>query len=230
LVADSLERNADVRFAVARIEEADANLREVGAALFPEIDLAAAANRSRISNQAATPIPAGIPLLRNDFRFTLGTSFEIDFWGKLRRALEAARALALGSRYAKEVVTLSLAGLTAQTYFSLRSLDAQITVTRTTLESREDALTFVRNRARGGIASDLDLNQAELARADASIQLKELLRQRSIIEHQLGSLTGRLDLALPGGDLLTLPMPPLPPAGLPSTLLERRPCCWRSRS
>jgi multidrug efflux system outer membrane protein len=204
LVTDSLERNADVRFAVARIEEADANLREVGAALLPEIDLGAAANRSRISNQAATPLPAGFPLVRNDIRLTLGTSFEIDFWGKLRRALEAARALALGSRYAKEVVTISLAGLTAQAYFSLRSLDAQIAVTRTTLASREEALTFVRNRARGGIASDLDLNQAELARADASLQLTELLRQRAIIEHQLGSLTGRLDLALPGGDLMTV--------------------------
>jgi multidrug efflux system outer membrane protein len=223
LVANSLERNADVRFAVARIEEADANLREVRAALLPEIDLGAGANRSRISNQGATSIPAGTALLRNDVRLTLGTSFEIDFWGKLRRAVEAARALALGSRYAKEVVTISLAGLTTQAYFSLRSLDAQIAVTRTTLVSREEALTFVRNRARGGIASELDLNQAELARADASIQLTELLRQRSIIEHQLGTLTGRLDLALPSGDLMTLPMPPQPPAGLPSALLQRRP-------
>jgi multidrug efflux system outer membrane protein len=223
LVASALERNADMRIAVARIEEADANLREAGAAFLPEIDLGGTPQRQRLSALTATPIPSSIPLVRNDIRLTLGTSFEIDFWGKLRRALEATRALALGSRYAKEVVTLSLAGLTTQAYFSLRSLDAQIAVTRTTLESREEALTFVRNRARGGIASDLDVNQAELARADASIQLKDLLRQRSLIEHQLGSLTGRLDLALPTGDLLTLPMPPLPPAGLPSTLLERRP-------
>jgi multidrug efflux system outer membrane protein len=223
LVGSALERNADVRFAVARIEEADANLREAGAAFLPEVDLAAAPNRSRISNQTATPIPGGIPLVRNDIRITLGTSFEIDFWGKLRRALEATRALALGSRYAKEVVTLSLAGLTAQTYFSLRSLDAQIALTRITLQSRDEALSFVRDRARGGIASDLEVNQAELARADASVQLKDLLRQRSLIEHQLGSLTGRLELAVPAGDLMTLPLPPLPPAGLPSTLLQRRP-------
>ena len=223
LVASALERNTDMRFAIARIEEADANLREAGASFLPEIDLGAAPNRSRISNQTATPIPGGIPLVRNDIRLTLGTSFEIDFWGKLRRALEATRALALGSRYAREVVTLSLAGLTAQAYFSLRSLDAQIAVTRTTLESREEALTFVRNRARGGIASDLEVNQADIARADASVQLKDLLRQRSLILHQLGSLTGRLDLELQAGDLMTLPMPPLPPAGLPSTLLQRRP-------
>ena len=223
LVASALERNADMRIAVARIEEADANLREAGAAFLPEVDLGAAPSRSRISSQTANPVPASVPLVRNNVRLALSTAFELDFWGKLRRALEATRALALGSRYAKEVVTLSLAGLTTQAYFSLRSLDAQIAVTRTTLESREEALTFVRNRARGGIASDLEVNQAELARADASIQLKELLRQRALVEHQLGSLTGRLDLVLPPGDLLALPMPPLPPAGLPSTLLRRRP-------
>lgn len=223
LVASALERNADMRVAVARIEEADANLREAGAAFLPEVDLGGTPQRQRISGAAATPVPSSIPLVRNDIRLTLGTSFEIDFWGKLRRALEATRALALGSRYAREVVTLSLAGLTTQAYFSLRSLDAQVALTRTTLASREEALILVRSRARGGIASDLDVNQAELARADASVQLKDLLRQRSLIEHQLGSLTGRLDLALPAGDLLTLPMPPLPPAGLPSTLLQRRP-------
>ncbi len=223
LVASALARNADMRIAVARIEEADANLREAGAAFLPQVDFGATSARSRISNQTANPVPASVPLVRNNVRLALSTGFELDFWGKLRRALEATRALALGSRYAREVVTLSLAGLTTQAYFSLRSLDAQIAVTRTTLDSREEALTFVRNRARGGIASDLDVSQAELARADASIQMKELLRQRSLILHQLGSLTGRLDLALPTGDLLTLPMAPLLPAGLPSTLLQRRP-------
>jgi len=223
LVASALERNADVRLALARIEETDANLREAGAAFFPEIDFSATPQRLRLSNRTATPLPASIPLVRNDVRLALSTAFEIDFWGKLRRAVEATRALALGSRYAKEVVTLSLAGLTTQVYFSLRSLDAQVALTRVTLQSREEALVYVRNRAAGGIASDLEVNQAVLARADASAQLKELLRQRALMEHQLAALTGRLDLALPSGDLLTLPMPPLPPTGLPSTLLERRP-------
>jgi len=226
LVASALERNADMRIAVARIEETDANLREAGAAFLPEIDLLAVPTRSRISNQTATPIPASVPLVRNNLRIALATAYELDFWGKLRRALEATRALALSSRYAKEVVTLSLAGLTAQAYFSLRSLDAQIALTRATLASREETLDMVRRRVRGGIASDLDLNQAELARADASTQLKELQRQRALVLNQLATLTGRLDLALAEGnlsDLLNLPLPPPPPAGLPSTLLERRP-------
>src|SRR3990172_3303781 len=193
LVAGALARNADMRIAVARIEEADANLREAGAAFLPEVDLGATPSRSRISNQTANPVPASVPLVRNNVRLALSTAFELDFWGKLRRALETTRALALGSRYAKEVVTLSLAGLTTQAYFSLRSLDTQVALTRSTLASRVETLEMVRRRARGGIASDLDLNQAELARPDASVQLNELQRQRALAEHQLGALTGQLE-------------------------------------
>ncbi len=223
LVASAFERNSDVRIAVARIEEADANLREANASFLPQVDLNAVPARSRISTTQATPLPGTVPVVRNNVRLSATTSFELDFWGRLRRGVEAVRAQALGTRYAKDVVALSLAGLTAQAYFSLRSLDAQIAATRGTLASREEALTYVRNRARGGIASDLDLGQAETARADSAATLKDLARQRALVEHQLGTLTGRLDLALPGADLLALPVPPLPPAGLPSNLIERRP-------
>ncbi len=223
LVASALERNADLRLAVARIEESDANLREANATFLPEIDLGGTANRSRSSTLTGIPLPPGVPAVRTDVRLSASTSFELDFWGRLRRAREAVRAQALGTRYAKEVVSLTLAGLTTQAYFSLRSLDAQIAVTRETLANREESLAFVRQRAQGGIASDLDVNQAEGARADAAIQLNELQRQRTLIEHQLGTLTGRLDLTMASGDLLVLPMPALPPADLPSTLLERRP-------
>src|SRR5256885_10568534 len=83
------------------------------------------------------------------------------FWGKLRRATEAARAQDLSTRYAREVVTLSITALTTQTYFSLRSLDAQIASTRATLASRDETLSIVRRRAEGGLASDLDVRQAE---------------------------------------------------------------------
>ena len=224
LVASALERNADVRLAIARIEEADANLREANAAFLPEIDFSTAGtSRSRISQITATPLPPGIPPVRNNVRLSLTTAFEIDFWGKLRRGIESVRAQSLGTRYAKDVVNLSLAGLTSQAYFSLLSLDAQIAVTRESLASREETLRMVRARAQGGVASDLEVNQAVLARADASVQLRELQRQRALAEHQLATLAGRLDLTLPSGDLRTMPIPPVPPAGLPSTLLERRP-------
>ncbi len=172
LVASALADNLDVAFAVARIEEADANLREANAALFPEIDLAALGATvplQRLGDHAGRRFAS-----RNDLRVALSTSFEIDFWGRLRRMVESARAQALATHYARDVVTLSLAGLTTQTYFALRSLDAQIAPTRETLTTRDDNLDIVRRRADSGLASDLDLNQALGARADAAAQLKEL--------------------------------------------------------
>jgi len=223
LVATAIDRNSDIRLAVARIEEADANLRVANAAFLPEIDAVAAPNRQRFSQNVAVPTPAPFPTTRGDIRVAATTSFELDFWGKLRRAAESVRAQALGTRYAKDVVVLTLAGLTAQAYFSLRSLDAQVAVTRRTLASREQYLDFIRRRARGGIASGLDVAQAEASLADSASVLKDLLRQRSLAEHLLGSLTGRLDITVAGGDLLALPVPPLPPVDLPSDLIERRP-------
>ncbi len=220
LVATALSDNLDVAAAVARIEEFDADLREANAALFPEIDLGAAAARSRTSGAVAAPQSIRVS---NDFRVALSTSFEIDFWGRLRRLLESARAQVLATHYAKDVVTLSLAGLTSQTYFLLRSLDAQITATRETLTTREEYLGVVRRRVDAGLASGLDLAQAHGARSDAAAQLKDLVRQRALAEHLLGTLTGRLDLKVAPGDLAQLPVPPTPPTGLPSTLLERRP-------
>ena len=164
-----------------------------------------------------------MPAIRSDFRLTASTAFEIDFWGRVRRAGEAARGAAAGDGYARDVVELSVAGATAQAYFLLRSLDAQVVVTRESLALRQESLQLVRSRARGGIASDLDVAQSESARADAAAQLSELQRQRGLVEHQLGFLTGQPDLSLAAGDLRALPIPPTPPAGLPSSLLDRRP-------
>jgi len=220
LVVTALSDNLDVAAAVARIEEFDADLREANAALFPEFDLGGSAARSRTSGAVAAPQSIRVS---NDLRIALSTSFEIDFWGRLRRLLESARAQVLATHYAKDVVTLSLDGLTSQTYFLLRSLDAQITATRETLTTRDEYLVVVRRRVDAGLASGLDLAQALGARSDAAAQLKDLVRQRALAEHLLGTLTSKLDLKVASGDLAQLPVPPIPPTGLPSTLLERRP-------
>ncbi len=220
LVASALTDNLDVAYAVARIDEAEALLRESNALLFPQVDLLGVGARARSSGTVTTPAPIR---LTNDLRAALTTSFEIDFWGRIRRMIEASQAQALATRYAKDVVTLSLAGLTTQTYFALRSLDAQIAATRETLATRDDYLGIVRRRVEAGLASDLDYNQALGARSDASAQLKDFIRQRAIAEHLLGTLTGKLDLAIEPGGLAQLPVPPLPPVGIPSSILDRRP-------
>jgi multidrug efflux system outer membrane protein len=112
--------------AAARIEEADAVLRQVDAALLPQVN-ANAGSRSRISQTNATP-----PHRRSHSnKLGLSTSFELDVWGKLRRASEAARAQALGTRYASDTVSLSLAAAVTQAYLNLRAIDAQLLVTAT---------------------------------------------------------------------------------------------------
>jgi multidrug efflux system outer membrane protein len=223
-VDDALANNADVRAAAARVDETEAVLDQARAAMFPQVDLQGSTSRSRASTVGAVPLPATAPVLQTANRLVLSTTFEIDVWGRLRRADEAARAQALGSRYAEGVVAITLAGATAQSYFALRSLDAQAAALQAVVASREGALDLARRRAAGGLASDLDLAQASAALADARVQRREVLRQRDLVEHQLAVLAGRPGATIaPARSPDALPVPPVPPAGLPSTLLERRP-------
>jgi len=223
LVAATLAKNADLRLAAARVEEAEAVLREAGAAFFPEVAGGYAYARNRVSTRTVPPPSAIAPLTRSQNQLLASTSFELDFWGRFSRADEAARANLLGSRYSRDVVGLTLAGAAAQSYFGLRSLDAQVAVLARTIGARRDSLELARARLDAGLASELDVFQAQGALADAQVQRREAARQRALLERQLGQLTGKLDLRLPAGDLFALPVPPTPPAGLPSALLERRP-------
>jgi len=223
LITKARTNNTDIRIAVARIEESDAYLREVGAALFPQVDLSSSGSRSRITELGATPLPATVNPVRENYNIKLGTSFEIDFWGKLRRAKESARAQALASHYAKDTVDLTLQGLVASNYLLFRSLEAQIAVSKESLKSRTDSLALTKRRLDGGVASALDVYQAETAASNLAAQIADLERQKSISEHQLVLLTGDFNLKLASGDISQLPLPPVPPAGLPSALLEARP-------
>lgn len=222
LVERALAENADVQRAAARIEQADALLREAGAALFPDVGLGAAASRSRISGVGA-PIPAGAPLYRNSFQTVISTSFELDFWGRLRRASEAARAQALGTRHAKDTVELTLVSQVVGGYLNLRALDAQLELSRDTLATRRENVDILRSRVERGLTNELELQQALGAVAAIEAQIADLARSRGIAENQIALLTGNLGMRIEAGDLRSLPLPPLPPAGLPSSLLDARP-------
>ncbi|WP_119153407.1 efflux transporter outer membrane subunit [Caldimonas tepidiphila] len=215
LVDAALARNADLLQAAARVEQADAQLREAGSALFPSVNGSANGSRARrfVNGQAVTGTNLGL---------SLSTAFELDFWGRLRRADEAARAQALASRHARDTVRLTVAALTAQAYLSLRSLDEQIAITRETLRTRDEQLRVLRSRVEAGVSGRLDLDQSQVLRADAAVQLRELQRQRALAASQLGLLAGEPGLQV-GEGRLGQPVPAAPPAGLPSSLLLRRP-------
>jgi len=223
LIAKASKNNTDLKIAVARIEEADGYMREVGAALFPQVNLDSSSNRFRVTELGAVPMINGMSPTRSNFNVRLGTTFELDFWGKLRRAQESAKAQALASRFAKDTVDLSLKSLVTGDYLLLRSLEAQIEISKANMKSREDSLALTQRRLEGGVSSALDVHQAEVAYNSLKAQLADLTRQRAIIEHQLAVLTGDLDLKVTAGDIQSLPIPPVPPVGMPSTLLEARP-------
>lgn len=214
LVRDGLERGADVKLAVARVEEAEAALREARALLFfPEIDGNAGASRSR-TLQFGTG---------NSFNLGVSTSFEVDLWGRLRRAERSVQDQLLATQYGRDTVMLTLAATIARTYFTARSLDSQYVASQEILQATTQSLDLARKRLDAGLTSGLDVYQAESSRSAAAAQTKEIIRQRAAIVHQLGLLTGRMDLKVDPKDINFLPVPPLPPAGLPSDLLERRP-------
>ncbi len=222
LVGKALGQNLDLQAAVARVDEAEAAMREAGAALTPSVDLDGGASRSRSSTKAAV-YNAAMPVYRTTHTLGLSTAFELDFWGHLRRTREAARAQALASRHARDTVEISLAGMVANSYLALRAFDAELAVSRDSLDSREASLRIVNSRVEGGLASPLDQRQAEGAMAAIRAQIAGLRQQRAITEHQLALLTGQPELRVAPGDLRQLPLPPVPPAGLPSSLLEARP-------
>ncbi len=219
LVDRALAGNADLRIAVARVEQADAAAREAGAAFFPEIDGTAAVANNRISSLTSTLATRQ----RNVRSAALTTSYELDVWGRVRRNNEAARASLLASEYSRDAVRLSVAGLIAGNYLALRAADAQLAVTAETLNSRKDSLKLVQTRVDAGLVSPLDLHQAEAALAAAQAQQADLRRARALAEHQLALLTGAPDLKIAAGDLRQLPLPPVPPAGLPADLIDGRP-------
>jgi multidrug efflux system outer membrane protein len=223
LIATGRKSNADVRLAVARVQEAEGALREVRAAIFPEVTGTASYARQGVSTLAQPPVPSGIATVRPNYQALISMSYEVDFWGRISRGNEAARANLFANRLGRDVVDITLAGAIAQAYFARRSLDAQIAVLDNSIRVRRDSLDIAKARVDAGLAPELDLYQAQGALADAQVQRRDAARGRSIVDHQLAQLTGKLDLKLVPGELFALPLVPLPPAGMPSTLLDRRP-------
>ncbi len=151
-------------------------------------------------------------------------SFELDIWGRLRRATEAARANLLSEEENRKAVITTLVSDVASAYLSLRALDYQLDISQRTLATRQDSLGLVKNRQAGGVATLLDLRQSEQLVYTAAETIPTLQQQIEQTENQLSLLMGKNPGDIVRGRGLTeQEMPPEVPAGLPSALLERRP-------
>ena len=223
LIGGALNENYDVSIAATRVLQARAQLAIARSTQLPTITGGAEVVRRK--TPAAILGNFEIPSVTyNIFRIDATLSWELDFWGKFRSATDAQRANLLGTRWAARAVLVSVVDQVAQGYFTLRELDLELEIARRTLDARRESLQLTRVQERGGVVSMLDVREAEqLVDAAESVitNTERLIVQQ---ENALSVLLGRNPTAIPRGlPLVDQPEPPEVPAGLPSSLLERRP-------
>jgi multidrug efflux system outer membrane protein len=227
LIGIALAESKDVLIAAARVEEFYGRYGVQRGQQFPQVGATADAGSQRVSRVGNPAIPAGS--VRSDFySVDLGVSFELDLWGRLRRASEAARADLLAVEESRRTVILSLVSAVATSYVNLLGLDRQLDIARRTAETRADSLRIFDLRFKGGTISEIELQQVRSEYETALAAIPALEKSVAQQENNLSVLLGRNPGAIArGGALEKLTMLQVP-AGLPSELLERRPDIRRS--
>jgi len=214
--------NQNLKAAVAQYQQARAVLRYYRADYYPTVTAAPSATRTRYSdNRPPQSTLDGISF--SDFAFPLDLSYEVDAWGRVSRNVEAYREQAQASAADLAVVNLSTHAHVAVDYFAARSLDAEEKLLRDTVTQYQQALQFNEDRYEGGLASEVDVEQARTILETTRAQLVDVGVARAQYEHALAVLIGKppADFTLPPLPLTT--PPPAVPTGIPSQLLERRP-------
>jgi multidrug efflux system outer membrane protein len=219
LIRTALEQNYDVRIAGARILQAQAQLGITRADQYPSVSTGAGITDQRTASGKSFPASeTSIGLLN------VAAGWELDFWGKFRRATEAARANLLATEAARQEVILTLVANVSAAYFQLRALDRELEISKRTLASRQESLRLTTILADHGSTSLLDVRQAEQLVFTAAAEIPSLEQQIEQEENLISILLGNNPDSVPRGKPLTeQARPPDVPAGLPSLLLERRP-------
>jgi len=219
LIRTAVVQSYDSRIAASRVLEARAQLGITRADQFPSVGAGAGISDTR--NSKSKFLPA---FEASTGQVNLAAAWELDFWGKYRRATEAARANLIASEWARREVLSTLVANVASAYFQLRALDLQLEISKRTLNSRQESLRLTRILADGGSTTLLDVRQAEQLVFTASAEIPVLEQQIEQQENFLSILLGQNPEDIPRGQTLTEQrQPPEVPAGLPSALLERRP-------
>ena len=218
LVNTALENNKDVKIAISRIEEARAQLKFIGADQYPVIDVDGGASRG---NSAGGTILADTT---NNAFISPVISWELDFWGKFRRATESARADLISTEFAARSVQITLISDVVNSYFFLLDFHQRLLISENTLESRDESLDIIQKRFDQGIIAELDLNQAQVQREIAAAAIPASKRAIAQTENAIGTLLGGYPREIiVDEDLYQQVIPPEIPVGIPATLVMRRP-------
>lgn len=224
LLTEGLENNYDARKAASRILEAQARYRIDRSRQLPTVEINADITDTEIS-RGALNLPASVPIKRQQTvgRAGLQLSYEADFWGRLRRLSEAARAEFLSAEWAARQVRVDLISQISTAYFDLLEVERELEIARNTLETRQQSLGLTQKRKDRGIATALEVRQAENLVYSASALVPRLERLHEQQQNLLSFLVGRNPGEIAVGRALTEYQAPSIPEGLPSQLLDRRP-------
>ncbi|SDC28185.1 outer membrane protein, multidrug efflux system [Massilia sp. PDC64] len=222
----ALRDNPNVRAAAQRLVQAQAQLGVTRASQLPTVGVSAGVSNTRTSAESPMGATFGHQSIKgNEFTVGANFSYELDLWGRVRRAVEAADAQALAAQDDRDGVMLMLSGQVATTYWQLRGLDADIAILNDALATRRESQQLIEARFNAGLSNELDVSRTRIERANAEADIQEAQRQRNTLEHALAVLVG----ASPSQPVVTpasgtaLPQPPAIPVGLPASLLGQRP-------
>lgn len=213
--------NFDLAAASARYQQALGAARQARGDLFPQVGASTGIERQRQS--ANRPNSPGRPSIFTDKAIGASLSYELDLFGQVRNRVAAGDASAKAAAFDVDGIRLGLQTQLASTYFDLRGLDARITLLKQTVESYQRAFDLTDTRHSGGIASGIDVSRAQTQLSSAKSELSTVEIDRAQDEHAIAVLVGEAPetFSIPVAD--QQPRPPVIAAGLPSTLLERRP-------
>ncbi len=215
LIRTALKQNYDLQLATERINAGRAEVAITRSSLFPQVQANGNFTGGKENN---------FQTKYNFLTLTADAAFQLDFFGKLRRATEASRAQLLATEDARQTVILTVVSDVASDYFALLQLDLQLQITRETVSTQEDSVKLTNLRLQHGVATKLDVLQAQQVLDSANATIPDLERQIAQEENAISILLGNYPQAVPRGrPLVEQPLPPEVPPGMPSSLIERRP-------
>jgi multidrug efflux system outer membrane protein len=223
LIEIALRENKDLKVAVARIGQFVGQYVTTRASFFPQFGVGASGGMQRVTETGLPPIPSSVKNPNDVWSVFLNGNWEIDIWGKIRRATEAARAGILGSEEGRRTVILSLVAAVASAYIDLRDADREMEISRKTAEAYKESLRIFELRFKEGFSSSIEVNMIKAEYEQALSRISFYEKTIPQLENALSILLGRNPGPIPRGKTLDELALPDVPAGLPSALLGQRP-------